>query len=60
MPSVRREVFPVPMPMITRPGASAFNVPKLQAVTGAMRELGLVTLVPSLIARVLNAQRARH
>jgi hypothetical protein len=36
MPSVRRDVLPVPIPMITRPGARAFKVAKLQAVTGAI------------------------
>jgi hypothetical protein len=30
--------------MITRPGASTLSVAKLHAVTGAIRELGLVTL----------------
>ena len=58
--SVRLAVLPVPMPIIALPGASRFRVAKLLAVTGAIRESGLVTLVPSLIFSVLAAQSARH
>ena len=36
------------------------SVPKLLAVIGAMRELGFVTLVPSLMVSVFIAQSAIH
>ena len=53
MPIARLAVFPVPIPIITLPGAITLRVAKLFAVTGAIRDLGLVTLVPNLILFVL-------
>ena len=59
MPRVRRAVLPVPMPRITRPGARALIEAIEDAVSGAIREAGLVTPGPSLIDLVLSAHRAR-
>jgi hypothetical protein len=46
--------------MTTRPGASWFSVAKLHAVTGAIRDFGFVTFVPSRIFFVFAAQSARQ
>src|SRR4029077_676757 len=58
MPSVRRAVLPVPMPRITRPGASALIDAIEHAVIGAIRDAGLVTPGPRTIFLVLTAHSA--
>ena len=59
MPSVRRAVLPVPIPKIIRPGASSLIEAIEQAVTGAIREAGLVTPGPRKIFLVFTAHSAR-
>ena len=48
----------MPKPRITRPGASLLIVAAADAVTGAIRLLGIETSVPSLIVEVRSAASA--
>ena len=55
-PMVWAELPPVPIPIITRPGASSSNVRIALAVTDTWRVWGTVTPGPSMIRDVAVAQ----
>ena len=53
-----RPVYPVPSPIMTRPGANLFTVAAAAAVTGASLLLGIATNVPNFIFDVFSAASA--
>jgi len=57
-PIVLRAVNPVPTPKMILPGASLLSVANAAAQDGAMRLLGTITPVPSLIFEVCSAASA--